>query len=131
LSEYWKKGFIGCKNISGCCGAVRHRIAPAIDDMMRPVASGEKADTPHQSADTPYQSTAMNRKREGWLYVSKLHGFHSPLARHEIHKGADVAGEIAKGPVTKATYLPYKLCFCTKADLGVSSVKLFRAVFFH
>ena len=57
------KELIGCKfNVSGCCGAVRHRITPAIDDVLRPAASGEKTDTPHQS-------TAMNRKREGRLYT--------------------------------------------------------------
>ena len=86
------KELIGCKfNVSGCCGAVRHRITPAIDDVLRPAASGEKADTPHQS-------TAMNRKREGRLYVPKLHGLHCPLARDEIYKSAEVAGEIAKRP---------------------------------
>ncbi len=75
---------------AGAAGG-RHRIAPAIDYVLRPAASGKKADTPHQS-------TAMNRKREGLLYVPKLHGLHSPLARHEINKGAEIAGEIAKRP---------------------------------
>ncbi len=52
---------IFCKfNVNGCCGAVSHRIAPVIDDVLRPDASDEKADTPHQS-------TAMNR--EGFLFV--------------------------------------------------------------
>ncbi len=51
------KELIGCKfNVSGCCGAVRHRIAPAIDDMLRPAASGEKADAyaaPQKHGDEP------------------------------------------------------------------------------
>ena len=39
------KELIGCKfNVSGCCGAVRHRITPAIDDVLRPAASGEKTE---------------------------------------------------------------------------------------
>ena len=92
------KELIGCKfNVSGCCGAVRHRITPAIDDVLRPAASGEKADTPHQS-------TAMNRKREGRLYVPKLHGLHCPLARDDIYKSAEVAGEIAKRPGDQSDY---------------------------
>ncbi len=46
------KELIGCEfNVSGFCGAVRYRIAPAIDDVLRLAASGEKADTPHQSTE--------------------------------------------------------------------------------
>ncbi len=33
----YRKELIGCNlHVSGCCGAVRHRIAPAIDDVLRP-----------------------------------------------------------------------------------------------
>jgi hypothetical protein len=33
------KELIGCKfNVSGCCGAVRYRITPAIDNVLRPAA---------------------------------------------------------------------------------------------
>ncbi len=39
----------------------------------------------------------MYRKREGVLYVPKLHGLHSPLAPLN-KKSAEVAGETAKGP---------------------------------
>ncbi len=39
----------------GRCGAVRHRIAPAIGDMLNPTTRGEEADTPHQIASRDHK----------------------------------------------------------------------------
>ena len=47
---------------AGAAGRLDTTSTPAIDDVLRLAARGEKADTPHQS-------TAMNRKREGRLYT--------------------------------------------------------------
>ena len=67
-----RQELIGCKiDVSGCCGADRDRIAPAVDDVLRPAENGEKADSPHQS-------TPVDRKREGWLYVPKPNLFSGP-----------------------------------------------------
>ncbi len=42
----------------------------------------------------------MNRKRDSWIQIRtpKLNGLHRPLARNEIHQGAEVTGEVAKRP---------------------------------
>ncbi len=36
----------------------------------------------------------MDRKGEGWVNGSKLHGLHSQLARNAIHQGGEAAGVI-------------------------------------
>ena len=72
-------------------GAVGHRIAPAINDMLSPAARSEKSNTPHQSAP-------MDRKSESWVDVSERHCLHGPLVCNEINKSFEVAGEVAKGP---------------------------------
>jgi hypothetical protein len=89
-----RKKLISCKiyfSGMGCCRAVCHCIAPTVDIMLSPATRGENADAPHQS-------TPMNRKRESWIGAPKLHGPHCPLARNEIHQGAEVAGNVAKRP---------------------------------
>ncbi len=80
-------------NISGleCGRVVRDRIAPAIYDVLSPAAGSEKANAPHQSAP-------VNRKREDWLHVPEFHGLQSPLSSYEIHRGVEIAGEVAKRP---------------------------------
>ena len=75
----------------GRCGAVGHRIAPAVDNILSPAARGEKANAPHQS-------TPMNRKRESLIGTPKLHGLHRPLARNKIHQEVEIAGKVAKRP---------------------------------
>jgi hypothetical protein len=84
------KELIGCKfNVSGCCGAVRHRITPAIDDVLRSAASGEKA-------------------RAGFMSRSSM----VCIARSRAMKPASVLKSLErlpKGPVTKAMYSPFKL----------------------
>ena len=89
------KKLVSCKidvgDVVGHCGAVGHRIAPAINDMLSPAARSEKSNTPHQSAP-------MDRKSESRVDVSERHCLHGPLARNEINKSFEVAGEVAKGP---------------------------------
>ncbi len=59
--------------------------------MRSPAAKIKKPNMPHQSAP-------MDRKREVRVNVSERHDLHGPLARNEINKGYEVAGEVAKGP---------------------------------
>ena len=76
------KKLVSCKidvgDVVGHCGAVGHRIAPAINDMLyemlSPAARSEKPNTP------------MDRKSESWVDVSERHCLHGPLARNEINK---------------------------------------------
>jgi hypothetical protein len=65
----------------GRCGAVGHRIAPAVDNLLSPAARGEKAYAPHKS-------TAMNRKRERLIGTPKLDGLH---VRSWVSPGHDSA----------------------------------------
>ena len=52
------KKLVSCKidvgDVLGHCGAVGHRIAPAINDMLSPAAKSEKSNTPHH-ADGPQE----------------------------------------------------------------------------
>ena len=109
------KKLVSCKidvgDVVGPCGVVGNRIAPAINDMLSPAARSEKSNTPHQSAP-------MDCKSESWVDVSERHCLHGPLARNEINKSFEVAGEVAKGPGNQDKVGAVRLKLLRKGDPG-------------
>ena len=70
------KKLVSCKidvgDVVRHCGAVGHRIAPAINDMLSSSVRSEKPNTPHQSAPmdrNPFNPFESLQGSESWVDV--------------------------------------------------------------
>ena len=86
-----EKKLVSCKidvgDVVGHCGAVGHRIAPAINNMLSPAARSEKSNMPHQSAWLMFRSAIVCMARSHAIKSTKV---------------LKLLERLQKGPVTKA-----------------------------
>ena len=92
------KKLVSCKidvgDVVGHCGAVGHRIAPAINDLLSPAARSEKSNTPHQSAPMDRKSESRLMFRSAIVCMARSRAMKSTKVLKSLER-------LPKGPVTK------------------------------
>ena len=74
-------------------------LSEVFSEVVFPVlVSDQRYAEPSKKSNMPHQSAPMDRKSKSWVDVSERHCLHGPLARNEINKSFEVAGEVPKGP---------------------------------